>query len=440
MAHSTPTKPTNDPLDSTTSDSDTSKPPTITSTPLSQDVGPPPDGGLTAWAQVFMGHLVLINSWGYLTSYGLFQSHYATTLSIPPSSLSWIGSLQTFLIYFIGAFSGRALDAGYYHHVLIAGSLLQIVGCFATSVSSQYWHLFLAQGLCQGLGDGLTFCPTVSLVATYFSPSKRAFPMAITASGAAIGGIIFPVIAQQLLPRIGFGWTVRVMGFVLVFNTVVIVCLARVRLPPRRTGPLVEWAAFREAPFSLFCVGMFLSLWAVYFAYFYISAFGKDVVRVTPSMSFTILVVMNAVGFPGRIICGLTSDRFFGPIATLTPVCFLSGVLLFGWIGVREVGPLFVFCVVYGFFASGVQSLFPAACASLTRDHQKMGVRTGMCFTVVSLACLTGPPIAGALIEKAEGDFLYAQLFGGVSFMLGSGTLLAAGWAKRKMDAEVKEM
>lgn len=410
-----------------------------------KDPGPPPDGGLTAWSQAFMGHLVLINSWGYLTSYGLFQSHYMENIDVSTSGLSWIGSVQTFLVYFVGAISGRALDAGYYHTVITIGSLCQILGCFATSASTKYWQLFLAHGICMGLGNGLTFCPTVSLVATYFS-TKRAFAMSLTAAGGATGGIIFPVIAQQLLPKIGFAWTVRVMGFVIIFNTVIILLLARVRLPPRRIGPLVEWAAYKELPFTLFCIGMFLNLWAVYFAYFYvtppllptvlniltpqINAFGKNIIHVTPSMSFTILVVMNAVGFPARIIFGLLSDRFFGPINTLTPVCFFSGILLFAWIGVKSLGPLFVFCIFYGFFAAGVQSLFPAACASLTTNYQKMGVRTGMCFTFVSLACLTGPPIAGALIERGDGGFLFAQVFGGVSFMGGTVTLFAAMAAK----------
>ncbi|KFY83221.1 hypothetical protein V498_08220 [Pseudogymnoascus sp. VKM F-4517 (FW-2822)] len=237
---------------------------------IEADPGPPPDGGLQAWTQVLMGHLILINGWGYLTSFGLFQSYYLTTLDVTTSEISWIGSVQIFLVYFVGAFSGRALDAGYYHTVIIVGSCLQILGTFATSVSTQYWQLFLAQGICQGLGDGLTFCPTVSLVATYFS-KKRALAMSFTASGAATGGIIFPLIAQQLLPRIGFAWTVRVMGFVILFNAVIVVTIARVRIPPRRTGPLVEWAAFRELPYILFCIGMFLNLWAVYFAYFYAS-------------------------------------------------------------------------------------------------------------------------------------------------------------------------
>ena len=236
----------------------------------SQTYEPPPDGGLEAWTQVIMGHLVLFNSWGYLTSYGIFQSYYTETLNVTPSAISWIGSIQICLVYLVGTFSGRALDAGYYHAVLATGSMLQITGAFMTSVSTQYWQLFLAQGICQGLGNGLVFCPTVSLVATYFS-KNRAVAMACTASGAATGGIVFPVIAQQLLPKVGFAWTVRAMGFVILFNSIITSAIARVRLPPRRAGSLVEWSAFKELPYTLFCIGMFLNIWSVYFAYYYVS-------------------------------------------------------------------------------------------------------------------------------------------------------------------------
>lgn len=63
-----------------------------------------------------------------------------------------------------------------------------------------------------------------------------------------------------------------------------------------------------------------------------------------------------------------------------------------------------------------------------------MGVRTGMCFSVISVACLTGPPLAGALIERDHGGFLFAQAFGGSAFMGGSLTLLAARIAKNGLD------
>ncbi len=35
-------------------------------------LGPPPDGGLQAWTQVLVGHLVLFNAWGYINSFAFF--------------------------------------------------------------------------------------------------------------------------------------------------------------------------------------------------------------------------------------------------------------------------------------------------------------------------------------------------------------------------------
>lgn len=123
-----------------------------------------------------------------------------------------------------------------------------------TSLATEYWQLFLAQGLCTGLGNGLLFCPILSVISTYFI-ERRALAIAIAASGSATGGLVFPAIVETLLPRIGFGWTVRIIGFVmLALQAVVFVCV-KTRLPPRKSGPLIEWGAFTEAPYTLFAIG-----------------------------------------------------------------------------------------------------------------------------------------------------------------------------------------
>ncbi len=233
------------------------------------DPGPPPDGGLRAWTQVCMGHLTVCTTWGYISSFGVFQTYYVTALNHPPSDISWVGSMQIFLLFFVGTFSGRATDAGYFHLVTALGSMFQLLGVFMTSLSTTYWQLFLAQGLCTGLGNGLLFCPTLSLMSTYFT-KKRSLAIGIAASGSATGGLIFPAIVQQLLPKIGFPWTVRVLGFVMLVLQAITLSLTRTRLPPRKSGPLVEWGAFKELPYLLFSIGMFLNFWGLYFAFYYV--------------------------------------------------------------------------------------------------------------------------------------------------------------------------
>ena len=93
-----------------------------------------PDGGREAWTVVLGTSLALFSSAGMINAYvgaffpfsslevvpdestyeqGTFQSYYETTLlpSSSSSSISLIGSLQVFLLYFVGTFAGRAFDA-----------------------------------------------------------------------------------------------------------------------------------------------------------------------------------------------------------------------------------------------------------------------------------------------------------------------------------------
>ncbi len=154
------------------------------------------DSGIVAWMQVLVGYLLVFNGFGYVSAFGVFQSYYEATLEIPASTISWVGSVQLFLLFLMGTFSGRAMDAGYFRLLILAGCSLQILGIFATSFSTKYWQLFLAQGVVQGLGNGLLFTPLVALVSSYFS-KRKAFALALAACGAPTGGIVFPLVSYQ---------------------------------------------------------------------------------------------------------------------------------------------------------------------------------------------------------------------------------------------------
>ena len=123
----------------------------------------------------------------------------------------------------------------------------------------------------------------------------------------------------------------------------------------------------------------------------------------------------------------------------LVPFVAVTGLLLFCWAAVSDPGGLTGFAVVYGLAAAGIQSLFPATTTSLTTDLKKTGVRLGQVFSIVSFACLTGPPLAGALIQDRNGSYLYAQMFAGTVLFCGCITLIAARLAKtgRKFAARV---
>ncbi|MCJ1445469.1 MAG: hypothetical protein MMC23_005974 [Stictis urceolatum] len=390
--------------------------------------GPRTDAGFRAWSQVFAAHLIAFNTWGYNTSYGLFQAYYARNLDLLPSAISWVGSIQNFLIFFISTFSMHALVAGprYYRGVLITGLALQLLGIFATSWCREYWQFLLAQGICQGVGSGLFFAPTVGLISTYFV-KKRAIANAGMACGMSTGGIVFPLIARQLLQSVGFEWTLRVMGFVILFNSILILLLIRpIPSDTKQRTPFVDTTAFKDALLIKFALGMLMAVFGMYFAYYYTAPFAEDRLSATASTSSSLLLVLNGIGIPGRLIPAYLADRVLGPTNTLIIIVLCSGLVTYSWIAVRALSEFWVFVAFYGFFGASVQSLFPPSLGSLFTGQTQISVRIGMMFSFLSIGCLCGPPAAGALIEKGDGEYLYAQLVMGSLLVCGAMVLLSA--------------
>jgi hypothetical protein len=124
-----------------------------------RDPGPPPDGGFVAWTQICCAWLAVMNSWGFVNSFGAFQPYYETVLPNSASAISWIGSIQACLMFTLGIFSGRALDRGWFRPTVALGIAIQILGIFAMSGAKTYWQFLLTQGFCTGVGGGIFFVP-----------------------------------------------------------------------------------------------------------------------------------------------------------------------------------------------------------------------------------------------------------------------------------------
>ena len=146
---------------------------------------------------------------------------------------------------------------------------------------------------------------------------------------------------------------------------------------------------------------------------------------------------MNALGLPGRLIPAWIADRWLGHQNTLVIVVTLTSILTFVWIAVDSLQGLWGFAATFGFVAANIQSMVPPALGSSGRDPTKIGVEVGMIFSINGLGSLCGPPIAGALIERDGGRYLYAQLYAGAAimvaaFLFATCRVLTVGWKWKK--------
>jgi MFS family permease len=70
--------------------------------------------------------------------------------------------------------------------MLFFGNFLVVLGIMMLSLATKYWHVFLAQGVCMGLGAGLLYIPSLALVGIWFS-TRRSLALGIVTSGIAVG-------------------------------------------------------------------------------------------------------------------------------------------------------------------------------------------------------------------------------------------------------------
>ncbi|KAL4967689.1 MFS general substrate transporter [Aspergillus stella-maris] len=350
-------------------------------------------------------HLTMLNSWGVSNSFGVFQTYYTDILPQTPSSISWIGGL---------------------------------LGIFMTSLCKTYWQIMLSQAVAVGIGNGRTFTSGLSVMSSYFV-QNRAFAVGVAASGSAVGGLIYPITVACLLNvlGIGYGWTLRVMGLDMLVTSIPSLTLFKPRLPPRKTGPLIDSSAVHEIPFVFFTLSKFFNFWGLYFAFFYLGTFARDILGVSPSSSMNYILVLNGIGVFGRIIPGLIADKR-GMLNMIIILSLSASILLFSWIRVSTESGLYAFASVYGIIAAALQTLFPATATTMAPFPERTGTRLGMILSFVGFATLTGPAIEGALIQEAGGDYIYGQVFAGTAILLGCGAAVVARVAKVGWGLDVR--
>ncbi|KAI1370549.1 MFS general substrate transporter [Hypoxylon crocopeplum] len=378
---------------------------------------PPPDGGMKAWTQVATGWLVIFTTWGWVNSFGTFQTYYTTVLPESPSTISWIGSVQIWFCLIVGVLSGRLLDAGLFLPTFLTGAVIQILGIFLMSISNAYWSLMLTQGVLTGIGSGIFFTPSLALVATYFQ-KRRGLAIGLTTTGNSAGGIIYPLVARQLIPTLGFAWTARVLAFINLACLSIAFAFMRPRLPPRRSGPIIDFSAFRELAYVGVVAGIFATSMANYFTFYYIASFGREALGLSYSSASIMVILINGAGILFRVIPPIIADRV-GPINVMFPVTLAWAIVAFCWLAVDSIPGLYVFTCFYGICCGSFQCLVATAVTSITKRLDTVGTRLGMAFGISSFAALTGPPIGGAIQAACGGKFTGAQAWAAIMGFIG---------------------
>ncbi|TGO52586.1 hypothetical protein BCON_0138g00020 [Botryotinia convoluta] len=400
-----------------------------------------PEGGRDAW-------LVVLGAW----CAGVFE--VVISKSILPressSTLGWIFSIYAFVNWICGVQIGPTFDAMGPRGLLIAGTICTLIGIFAL----RYYQIILSFSILTGIGSSLLLTPSMGCVAHWFM-ERRGLASGIAFVGGGFGGVLFSLMIQSLLPQVGWEWSIRILGFVLLVLCSMNVTFCRSRVPPRK-GAATTWRDTLPDPqifmdgtgaMAITTAGVLLTDLAYFIPITYMPSYYIDrqhlsqgeALTGSAAFAYRLLAILNAASCIGRCIAGDLADRFGRYntmivslfLCTISVLCFwLPDVLL---LNLSNDGLLMIFVLLFGFVSGSNVSLTPICLGQLC-ETQEYGRYYASCFTVVAFGVLGSIPIAGGLLDvvEATGKERYwgAALFTGLSYVA---ALLCFIWVRIKV-------
>ncbi|KAK6984272.1 major facilitator superfamily domain-containing protein, partial [Favolaschia claudopus] len=264
----------------------------------------------------------------------------------------------------------------------------------------QFYQVFLAQAVGMGVFPALMFLPSFAIVSHHFR-RRRVIAMGIVTSGAAWGGVIFPVMLNQLGKRTKLTTGIRVsggmIGAMLLFANLTMKTRPAARLlkPGESSSP--NWKSiFTDKGYLTSRVAFFTSLGLLY-PFFYLQLYASTN-GVRKELGLYLLTLLNGGSIFGRLVNNSLAPHI-GAFNLVFGSLYACAGLIFVMQRIKTFADLACFAVLYGFTSELDASLMPAIFVSFSDYPEEYAVRLSIAISVVAPAILAGNPISGALLE-----------------------------------------
>lgn len=264
---------------------------------------------------------------------------------------------------------------------------------------------------------------------------------------------MFPIMLQKLLPELGFAWSTRILGFIMLALAVPANLWIKARLPPRReikmpgaseprtwygkiASFLPNFAVFRDKRFALAAAGIFFMEWGLFIPLTFIVSFAAANGQ-NANSSYTLLAYLNVGSVIGRFLPGAMADRFGRFNVIIVTISLCCGTVFGLWLPAGDSQAMVIaFAVLFGFASGSNLGLVPVCLGQLcdSRDYARYITTANF---LASFGTLSSTPLGGALLGiSGDKGWMALILFSGLSYALAlvcylSARVLAVGSSPR---------
>ncbi|XP_030064170.1 monocarboxylate transporter 6 [Microcaecilia unicolor] len=447
------------------------------------------------WAWVVLVAVVTSQglSLGFPSCVGVFYSDIQHAFQATNSETAWFPSIVTAVLHAGGPFCSILVERYGCRFTVILGGLLSGVGMLASSFSQSIGQLYVTGGFIAGLGLCFTFQAGVTVLGYYFI-RRRTLANALAATGASVGMAIWPLFSQYLLVEMGWRGSFLIFGGVLLNSCVCGALMRPVRAHPALQSPtedcgqlqcdqqpdsdelishkeplkeslfngtsvdhdktqfqsmtsscmmtVKKYMAFdlfcQNKRFQVFTVGVAWLVMGFVLPLFYLVPYATSS-NIEESKAAFLLALIGFINIFIRPIAGVVSGmRFFKEkmIYVFSTAVLVNGISNFISAVSSSYSMLILYCVVYSVSMSFIGALIFQVLMDIV-GMKRFPSAFGLFTILESITILTGPPLAGLLVDFT-GQYNYIFYACAINGILVGLFLSLSSYALDRKEAKMK--
>ncbi|KAG5359589.1 putative transporter MCH2 [Yarrowia sp. C11] len=386
---------------------------------------PPPDGGY-GWVSVGCAMAINATSWGVNSSFAVFLAHYLryqTFARATATDYAFVGGLALGTGFLFAPLYIKVTQYVDLRILLFIGACMQTGSQVSASFAKEIWHLYLSQGLLQGLALCVLFVPTINIVPMWFL-KKRSLANGLSVAGSGVGGVLFILTTQRWINIWGLEWAFRATGIMtFVINTCAAILIREPNPGFKMKFPCFNWKLFFHYECALIFAWGFFSLAGYIVMLYSVSASGLAI-GLTNDQATNISAIMSGSMAIGRPLVGYLSDKFGRINMTLIAAALIVIFDLCIWLPATSYG-VYIFYAVFNGLIVGTVWVAVGPIGAEVGGLQLLPTLAGMIFTVFSIPAFFSEVIALKIRRhNPTKPFVWTQVFAAFAFIFSAICLL----------------
>ncbi|KAI4607802.1 hypothetical protein J4E83_009344 [Alternaria metachromatica] len=396
----------------------------------------PPDGGY-GWVCVAACFTINCFTWGTVSAYGIYLSHYLADDIFPEASTwdyAFIGGFNFAIAMLVAPFVTVFCRKFGTHVVMCCGLVLQLGGFIAASFATRIWQLHLSQGVLIGCGIGFLYIPCLPVLSQWFD-RKRSLANGISAAGSGVGGAAFTWGTEAIIQRFSISWALRITGIIAFVANLTATVFIRDRNKAIRPSQLgFDTKLLRRYEVILLLAWVFISMLGYIVLLFSLSDFALSIGLSRPQAT-DIIGLLNVGTAIGRPIIGILSDQW-SRIDTAGALTLLCGVSCFAfWLPATSYALTVFFAILCGAIVGVFWMTIGPLCVEVAGIKNLQSLLS-LSWAAVIIPATVSEGIALKLRRSSSSrEYLHTQIFAGLSYVVASGFMFQLRRVKRRQNA-----